>query len=98
LILVNSGLDADERVLEVFTIPKRNSVECSCALVPLHVLNLLERALTKVPVIGLFPGKAAIGPVKPTFSAGAGTTGFNATAEPSSDYKLVVSDIIFRNN
>ena len=50
----------------------------------LHILNLLERALTKVPVTGLFPGKAGIGPVKPTFSVGAGTSGLNDTAEPSS--------------
>jgi hypothetical protein len=70
----------------------------SRVLVPLYILNLLERALTNVPVIGLFPGKVGIGPVKPTFSGGAGTTGLNATAEPSSDYKLVVSDILFGNN
>jgi hypothetical protein len=50
----------------------------------IHTLNLLERPLTKVPVTGLFPGKAAIGPVKPTFSVGAGTTGFNGSAEPRS--------------
>jgi len=52
-------------------------------------------AVTGVPVTGLFPGKAAIGPVKPTFSAGAGTSGLNATAEPTSTYKLLVSNILF---
>jgi hypothetical protein len=65
---------------------------------PLQNLNLLERALTKVPVTGLFPGKVGIGTVNPTFSGGAGTTGLNATAEPSSAYKLLVSDIYFSSN
>jgi hypothetical protein len=67
---------------------------CSCAPVLLHILNLLERALTKVPVTGLFPGKAGIGPVKPTFSAGAATTGLNDSAEPFSVYKVLVSEVL----
>lgn len=35
---------------------------------------------------GLLPGSAGIGPVKPTFSTGAGTSGVNPSAEPSSAY------------
>jgi hypothetical protein len=63
-ILVNSGLYSFEMVLKVSkTPPIKIFVECSCALVSLHVLNLLEQALPKTPVTGLFPGKAGIGPV-----------------------------------
>jgi hypothetical protein len=58
--------------------------------------ELARTGLKKTPVTGLFPGKAGIGPVRPTFSVGAGTTGLSDTAEPSSAYTLSVSDVFLR--